>query len=214
MAWWLAFADFRVPSLLQTSASTGGRWACCCTRCWRATPPSTSWAPARTPTKTPRTSSSRVRACIAQGCRRAAAGVVCTYLCGRACLSHMLYRTVLQSEILWRFALQRGLMVGQFKVGLVEEVFSADACLVARAAILEKTIRIPRSISVKAQSVLKGFLNKVGTPPPPCGTRVVSPPSLLSRVCRTLSSGWAATRPRASATSCRTPSSRASIGSR
>ena len=26
--------------------------------------------------------------------------------------------------------------------------------------ILEKTIRIPRSISVKAQSVLKGFLNK------------------------------------------------------
>ena len=27
--------------------------------------------------------------------------------------------------------------------------------------ILEKTIRIPRSISVKAGSVLKGFLNKV-----------------------------------------------------
>jgi atypical protein kinase C iota type len=28
------------------------------------------------------------------------------------------------------------------------------------AVILEKTIRIPRSLSVKAASVLKGFLNK------------------------------------------------------
>lgn len=28
------------------------------------------------------------------------------------------------------------------------------------AVILEKTIRIPRSLSVKASSVLKGFLNK------------------------------------------------------
>lgn len=41
------------------------------------------------------------------------------------------------------------------KVGLV--VFF---CLV----ILEKTIRIPRSLSVKAASVLKGFLNKVLCP--------------------------------------------------
>ena len=31
--------------------------------------------------------------------------------------------------------------------------------------ILEKPIRIPRSLSVKAASVLKGFLNKVSTVP-------------------------------------------------
>lgn len=33
--------------------------------------------------------------------------------------------------------------------------------LVGFTVILEKTIRIPRSLSVKAAGVLKGFLNKV-----------------------------------------------------
>lgn len=32
------------------------------------------------------------------------------------------------------------------------------------SVILEKTIRIPRSLSVKAASILKGFLNKVLCP--------------------------------------------------
>ena len=31
------------------------------------------------------------------------------------------------------------------------------------SVILEKTIRMPRSVSVKAASMLKGFLNKVGS---------------------------------------------------
>ena len=33
-------------------------------------------------------------------------------------------------------------------------------CHVISQVILEKTIRIPRSLSVKAASILKGFLNK------------------------------------------------------
>ena len=33
--------------------------------------------------------------------------------------------------------------------------------LICATVILEKTIRIPRSLSVKAAQVLKGFLNKV-----------------------------------------------------
>ena len=35
--------------------------------------------------------------------------------------------------------------------------------LICGTVILEKTIRIPRSLSVKAAQVLKGFLNKVYT---------------------------------------------------
>ena len=38
---------------------------------------------------------------------------------------------------------------------------SLYVCIVNISVILEKTIRIPRSLSVKAASVLKGFLNKV-----------------------------------------------------
>ena len=37
-------------------------------------------------------------------------------------------------------------------------------CVLCPSVILEKTIRIPRSLSVKASQVLKGFLNKVRTP--------------------------------------------------
>ena len=36
-------------------------------------------------------------------------------------------------------------------------------CCYVAAVILEKTIRIPRSLSVKAAQVLKGFLNKVNS---------------------------------------------------
>lgn len=38
--------------------------------------------------------------------------------------------------------------------------FSNSGMLILLKVILEKTIRIPRSLSVKAASVLKGFLNK------------------------------------------------------
>lgn len=48
------------------------------------------------------------------------------------------------------------------------EAWRRDAALLSRlnfsffpAVILNKQIRIPRSLSVKAASVLKGFLNKV-----------------------------------------------------
>ena len=33
--------------------------------------------------------------------------------------------------------------------------------IVSSQVILEKVIRIPRSLSVKASSILKGFLNKI-----------------------------------------------------
>ena len=39
--------------------------------------------------------------------------------------------------------------------------YSCILVLLCAAVILEKTIRIPRSLSVKAAQVLKGFLNKV-----------------------------------------------------
>lgn len=46
------------------------------------------------------------------------------------------------------------------------------------AVILEKQIRIPRSLSVKAASVLKGFLNKVRRGQTgPCQTKKLSSPS-------------------------------------
>ena len=46
---------------LRTTASrwTGGRWGCCCTRCWPAGLPSTSSGRPTTQTKTQRTISSR-----------------------------------------------------------------------------------------------------------------------------------------------------------
>jgi hypothetical protein len=46
---------------LRTTGSlwTGGPWVCCSTRCWRAGPPSTSWGPQTTRTRTQRTISSR-----------------------------------------------------------------------------------------------------------------------------------------------------------
>ena len=39
--------------------------------------------------------------------------------------------------------------------------YSCVLVLICATVILEKTIRIPRSLSVKAAQVLKGFLNKV-----------------------------------------------------
>ena len=49
---------------------------------------------------------------------------------------------------------------GKAMDGVVIIVKNAENFLCTFTVILEKTIRIPRSLSVKAASVLKGFLNK------------------------------------------------------
>ena len=43
----------------------------------------------------------------------------------------------------------------------VFRLITVTVVLICVTVILEKTIRIPRSLSVKAAQVLKGFLNKV-----------------------------------------------------
>lgn len=74
----------------------------------------------------------------------------------------MLYNAVLWSDINTRSGENRVKQVWKYdsllSITLLKKFIPYCICF---TVILEKPIRIPRSLSVKAASVLKGFLNKV-----------------------------------------------------